>query len=321
MTVKKFISSILLTCTLTTIFTSCTNSTTDNSINNDTKPYISGISASDEGNEESVGYQASMNFVAEKSSENGLPSYIPIFDDIVYDGGEFDIYVQLGFVGSGHDLEKTDALAMFCVDGYLQEFSLGNDEKALVHKISVPNGGTITFSCKCRPVTYDTESKEHTICAVVLPYWEMGSEKFIRTTAVASVTREIILRTINKPEKDNVVQMKVREQTEWDKSGNAELPFAQNDSDHELAFYCYGQEKMYCYLFCGEELVSQNGKYIFVSDNKDPDKIAVCNISTDEFDKNNPCFVIYISKDKGADLNSCIYFWKEDNQRVSADTQ
>lgn len=306
-----FMSMLLLTACQGNVandsIASTSNSTDTNVLFSDSE--VPDIPASADDSTKAAGYQAAANFMTKRVSQDGSESYIPILDDIVYNGGELNICVEYNFSGTGHNIQKTDALAMFFVDGYMQEFSLEDDEPALIHNIIVENNVTARINYKCTPVSYDGDSEEHTICAVMLPYWTIGYGNFVRDTAVMAVSRKIILNTVNMPAENNIIQMSGREKTPWDNE-HSEIPFKQNYSN--LILHCHNEEKTICYLFCDGKLVSKDGKYMFANDSGNSDKTSFVDISTDEFDVDKPCYVLYVPKDaKGIVERTCNYTWNK----------
>lgn len=231
------------------------------------------------------------NFV----KKQGSGEYALIFDDPEYNGGEFDIDFEVDWQCS-ENKKSFDALAMFFVDGYIQEFSLDGDEKALIHKVTVANGGTSYFNYKCALTTYDDSSDKHRICAVAMPFIRRGTGNFIADTYVMSMEREIRLNKVNKPEKDSVIMMSTAEKIGAHSDNQTMLPFERGDTDTELTFQCRRSVEMCCYVFCGEELLSQDGKYIFESGNTDPDKVSVQTVSVNREDLGKPLYVLYIAK-------------------------
>lgn len=256
---------------------------------------------------EDSGYMAYTNFVR----KNNSGEYELIFDDLVYDGGEFDLDVEFQFEGRGKKVEVVDALAMFFVDGYIQEFSLDNGEKAMVHNISFPNNKLVHVNYKSVLSTYDDRSEKHTISAVILPYWELGMDNFIKNTVIMSFTREITLNKLHKIENNNIVQMNTREKTEWDEL-HSELPFKSGALDTDLVFHSFNNGKTCCYVFCGDELISQNGSFIFESNNSNPNMVSFQNISVKRTDIGKPLFVLYVPKDieNPSIERTCNYLWE-----------
>lgn len=305
---RKYLIALFM-CLFLLILTACQDKLTDNS-------NIGNLSVSDTGvlnvvesyesKEEAKEYTAYTNFV----KKNDAGKYDLIFDKLEYNGGEFDIDVEFEFEGRGEETESVDALAMFFVDGYMQEFSLDNDEKTFVHKITIQNNALMHLNYKSVLRTFDNSLDKHTICTVILPYWRLGGGYFYRDNVKMSMTREIILNTINSPKDDIVVQMNIRERTNWDRE-HSELPFRHGDLNTDLTFHCFKAHETCCYVFCGGELFSQDGKYIFESSNTDPDKTTFQNISVDESDVGKSLFILSVSKSNFDVETTCNYLWDE----------
>lgn len=302
---------VIIICIFLTMLTSCRNRFDDNVIGNDPGIDTAETSESDtnaisnESKVESNGYSSSTNFV----QKSGPEDYEMIMDELVYNGGEFNIYVELQFFGFGKEAEFVDALALFFVDGYIQEFSVDDDEKALVHKITIPNNTLSYINYKGELTTYNDSSDKHTICAVILPYWELGADNFIRDTALMAQKREIKLNSLNKPEENNILKMSTRGRTSWD-SGHTELPYEHGESDADLTFHCFNVGETCCYVFCDGKLLSFDGKYIFESNNPDPQTVSFQNISVDSSEIGKPLFVLYMPKSYDSLGNrSCNYLW------------
>lgn len=320
MNIKKIFSSILSACMLLLMMTSCQNNTLDNSSEGNSNTGISdssGFYVSDpyssvpnESNEPDGSYFTHTNFVKKKTSEDGSDSYVPILGEIIYNGGELDIYVEVEFSGD-YDIEKMNALALFFVDGYIQEFSLDDDEKALVHNATVPNNKVAYYNYKCAPATYDNDTGEHTMVAVILVYWQFEIGNFVRDTVPVDVSRKIKLNTVNKPENDNVVQMNNRKKTGWD-GEHSELPFKQGEADTEVTFHCFNEGETCCYVFCGGELFSPDGKYIFESVNSDRETVSFQSISVDKSDVGKPLYVLYVPKGEYPMIErTCNHLWRK----------
>lgn len=294
----KKIALLLITSIILMGLCGCGNKTMENS--NDSN-------ISNESEVEASGYTGYTNFV--KKQDSG--EYVPILDDLEYNGGEFDLDVEIQFEGFGKKAEFIDALAMLFVDGYMQEFSLDNDENALVHKITIQNKELMYINYKSVLTTYDVSSKEHIICAVILPYWELGWEDFIRDNAVMAKTRKIKLNTVNQPVEDYIIQMNNREKTDWD-TEHSELPFKRGETNTDLTFHCDNVGETCCYVFCGGELFSQDGRYIFESSNADPNMTAFQDITVDESDVGKSLFVLSVPQhtDSIGIRNTFNYLWR-----------
>lgn len=301
------ISVAFIMCILLFVLSACQSNVVNNLSEDDSDEGISDTNASGK-NEEANGYIGYTNFVKKHETE----TYVPIFDDIVYDGGEFDIDLEFQFEGNGEKAKYVDALAMLFVDGFIQDFSLEGDEKALVHNITIQNNALLHANCKGVLTTYDNNLDEHSICAVILPYWQLGSGNFIMDTAIMSITREIKLNKINNPQKDNIIQMSTREATAWD-SVHSELPFKVGKVNTELIFHCLKEGETCCYVFCDGRLLSQNGKYIFESNNSDSETVSFQSVAVDKSSAGKSLFVLYVSKgiDQPSVERTCNYLWEK----------
>lgn len=258
-------------------------------------------------------YIAQMNFVKREDSSTGAYNYVPFYDGIVYNGGEFEFYAEFTFSGDRSSIKSMDAIALLFIDGYIQEFSLENGETAFVHNVTVPNNKMARIGFSFVPTTYDADSDKHTIVAVILPNWVTGYGNFISESAVMAVGREITLNAVNVPEEDNIVKMKTREKTSWD-TEHSELPFKQDGSNTNPVFHCFDLGETYCYLFCGGELFSYEGKCIFAADNKDEDTVSYFGVSLNDSDIGKPLYVLYVPKEYGGSVmvrTTCNYLWTE----------
>lgn len=319
---KRPIVFILLACTLLYMLTGCKENARNSSgetathsnatYSNASSAQFPDIGLPEESGEENGSYMAQTNFVERKFSEDGSYKYIPFEGGIVYNGGELELYVEFTFYGDRSDVKNMDAAALLFVDGYIQEFSVENDETALIHNVTVSNNKTARIRYSCIPRTYDKNSEKHTIVAVLLPNWAIGRGNFVRNTVVMAVSREIVLNTINVPEENYTVQMKTREKTDWD-NGHDQLPFKQDGSNTKPVFHCFNQGETNCYLFCSGKLISHDGKYIFAANNKNEDTVSYFGVAVDEADVGKPLYVLYIPKSYGSGSGfverTCNYLW------------
>lgn len=318
MTTKKFIPFILLMCAFLLIFTACQSDISNNSSEDTSSTSIPNTSTSDASvpteSNESRGFYARTNFVKRMVSADGSESYAPILDDIIYDGGELEIYVEFEIHRTPSDVRNFSATALFFVDGYMQEFSLDNDEKALMHNITVQNDETGHVNYRFTPVVCDDNAKEHYISAVILinDRVHLPEYNFTKEAEPIGITRKITLNTINKPEKNNVIKMDNREKTAWDNS-HSEQPYKRGNSDSELTFHYIKQGEACCYIFCDGKLFSQDGKYIFEGNNDNADTVSFANISVSELDIGKALYVLYVPKDDSSIQTTANYLWGKSN--------
>lgn len=273
---------------------------------------ISGTGLPSGSDDERVSYAASTNFLKRTVSPDGSCNYAPLLGGIVYDGGEMELYVEFTFSGSRENVKSMDGIALLFIDGYIQEFSVENGEKALVHNVTVPNNESGGFGFGFEPTTYDKDSDKHTIVMVILPKWAAGHGNFIKDSAVMAVGREITLNKINTPKEDNIVRMNIRERTSWDDM-HSELPFKRGTADTDLVFHCRNAQETSCYLFCGGKLITHEGKCIFYSENKDEKAVSYFGVSVNESDIGKTLYVLYVPKDYfGAKPveTTCNYLWE-----------
>ncbi len=307
---------ITLICFIVLTFTGC-DKTTQNGLN-ETEMYSDASNAptsdieSPMETDSGIGsYMAQMNFVERRISESGSDDYVPFSDRIVYNGGEFDLYAEFLFSGDRKSVKNMNAIALLFIDGYAQEFSLDNSEKALVQSLTVSNNEPARIHLSFIPTTYDESSSKHTIITVILPKWVASSDNFVRDTVIMAVGREITLNTINVPGENYIVKMDTRKKTEWDLN-HSELPFKQDGSNTNLIFHCFNQGESNCYLICNGNLLSQDGKFIFAANNQDSDTVSYLGFSMNKSDVGNPLYVLYIPKnyqDTAMVERSCNYVW------------
>lgn len=302
---------VVIACFLSLTLTACQDKVIDNSCNENisvSDKSTTNANISNESKEEAEeGYTAYTNFV----KKNGSGEFELIFDKLEYNGGEFDIDVEFEFDGYGKEAELVDALAMFFVDGYIQEFSLDNDDNAFVHKITIQNNELMHINFKSVLKTYDKILDKHMVCAVILPYWRLGNDIFYRDNAKMSMAREITLNTVNSSEDDGVVaQMNIREKTDWDRE-HSELPFKHGDVNTDITFHCFEPDETFCYVFCDGELLTQDGKFIFESSNTNQNKTTYQNICVEDSDVGKSLFVLYVSKNCFEVETTCNYLWTE----------
>lgn len=308
---KSFVFAIVI-CVCLFLLNGCNNRNAESYLSTFSSKQNSGIKPF-EGNDETGAYSARTNFVKMTVTEDNSYKYVPILEDIVYDGGTMSLYVEFTFSGDRKSVKSMEGIALLFIDGYMQEFSIENEEKAFIHNVVVPNNSTERFGFSFVPTTYDKDSDKHTMIMVILPQWTVGYGNFIRNSVVMMVGREITLNKINFPKEDIVIQMETREKTDWD-NNHIELPFKQDGSNTKPVFHCFAAGETNCYLFCGEELISHEGKCIFSANNKEEKTVSYFGVMVSDSDIGKPLYVLYIPKKYDGTTTverSCNYLWEQ----------
>ena len=75
-------------------------------------------------------YLASINIAKYRYTENDSIQFGPVLDNIVYDGNDIDLYLELYLTDMGES-KNVDAMALFFLDGFLLESSIDGSDKAL----------------------------------------------------------------------------------------------------------------------------------------------------------------------------------------------